>query len=361
MAADLPKTRALMLVILFSIYIVSSAPILVVDAASFDGTYDYAYNWYYSPAREWRTVRVSSGFIVKNGRISSSPSGLNGWVASNGNVRFTGPCPYGGHQTVFTGSINSDGEGGGYYRCGYSGHPNPGGRWSVTRVSSPGIFGLIDDLLGSTEAVTLVAIIGGLSIAAAGIWNIEKKRSGKEKLRKVGGPSQTQQPIPPSESLEFSPYQVDAPSPEISPSSTTHEILPSTIGIPSPPASPEAGVTIRNPPPSQLDLNAVWFSDRVNLSWQQPQFDANLYTLQGYDVYQLQYTGASTVPTKIHLGTLPPGSTGTTVPHTQTYTYSTSGDTAGYIVEARLGYTSSTGQPQIYRVSNMVHTPYPPS
>jgi hypothetical protein len=339
-------------------------PILVVDAANFDGTYNYVYNYYDSrkdPGERWVTVSISSGFIVRNGRISSNPSGLTGWVDSNGNVRFTGPCPYGGHQTVFTGTIGSNGKGGGYYHCGYSGHPNPGGRWSVTRVSSPGIFSFIEDLLGSTEVVTMVAIIGGLSIAVAGIWNIEKKRSGKEELRKVVSPFQTQQPTLPSESYEFSPYQVDAPSPQTSPPSTTHEIPPSTIGIPSPPASPEAGVTISHPPPSQLDLNAVWFSDRVNLSWQQPQFDASIYTLQGYDVYQLQYTGASTVPAKIHLGTLPPGSTGTTVPYTQTYTYSTSGDTAGYIVEARLGYTSSTGQPQIFRVSNIVHTPYPPS
>jgi hypothetical protein len=207
----------------------------------------------------------------------------------------------------------------------------------------------------------MVAIIGGLSIAAAGIWNIEKKRSGKERLRKVEGPPQTQQPTPPSESYEFSPYQVDTPSQQSSPPSLTHEIPPSTIGVPSPPVSPEAGVTISHPPPSQLDLNAVWFSDRVNLSWQRPRFDASIYTLQGYDIYQIQYTGASTVPTKIHLSTLPPGSTGTTVPHIQTYTHNTRGDTAGYVVEARLGYTSSTGQSQVYRVSNMAHTPYPPS
>jgi hypothetical protein len=363
-AIVLSRARVITLVLLVSVYLASFTSIPIVEAATFDGTYDYAYNYYDSRRKSgerWVSVSIPSGFIVKNGRISSNPSGLSGWVDSNGNVRFTGPCPYGGHQTVFTGSIGTNGKGGGYYRCGYSGHPNPGGRWSVNRVSSSGIFGFIDDLLGSTEAIAMVAVVGGLSIAAIGIWNIERKGSGEERLRKPGPPTQTQQPAPPSISYDSSPYQVDTPSPQTSPSSTTHEIPPSTIGVPSPPTSPEAGVTLSHPPPSQLDLNAVWFSNRVNLSWQKPQFDPSIYTLQGYDVYRIQYTGASTVPTKIHIGTLNPGSTGTTVSHTQTYTYNTSGDTAGYVVEARLGYTSSTGHSQVYRVSNMAYTPYPPS
>ncbi len=358
MAVDLPRARVL-LVILLSICIASFTSIPVVRAATYDGTYDYAYNWYYSPAREWRTVRVSSGFIVKNGQISSNPSGLSGWVDSNGNTRFTGPCPYGGHRTVFTGTISSSGTGEGYYRCGYSGHPNPGGRWTVTRVSSPGIFSVFGDIFGSSDLGTLAIIVGGLSIAAAavGIGSMRSRKSGKEEesfTAEKPAPSPTPQGAPSTTGS----YQVSQPAPP----SAVHAIPPSTIGVPPPPASPPVGITVGHPPPSTLDLQAAWALGQVTLTWQQPQFDPSVYRLQGYDVFVLQYDGTSTIPTKIPVGQrLPPGTTGGVFPVSQTSTYSTSGDTAGYVVEAVLSHTTSTGHTQYYTVSQTVYNPYPPS
>ena len=82
-------------------------------AASFDGTYNYAYNL--NGPNGWETHRVDRGFIVRNGQISSNPAAFSGTVDSSGNVRFSGPSPYGSPSATFTGSIGSDGRGEGSY------------------------------------------------------------------------------------------------------------------------------------------------------------------------------------------------------------------------------------------------------
>ncbi len=84
-----------------------------VGAASFDGTYNYAYNL--NGPDGWETHRVDSGFVVSGGRISSNPASLSGSVDSGGQVEFTGPSPYGSPSASFTGVINSDGSGEGTY------------------------------------------------------------------------------------------------------------------------------------------------------------------------------------------------------------------------------------------------------
>ena len=80
-----------------------------VDAASFDGTYNYAYNL--NGPNGWETHRVDNGFIVKGGWISSHPAALIGTVDSSGNVDFRELSLYGSPSARFTGVITSDGTG----------------------------------------------------------------------------------------------------------------------------------------------------------------------------------------------------------------------------------------------------------
>ena len=110
--------------------VILSFPLVSVEAASFDGTYNYAYNL--NGPNGWETHRVDSGFIVSGGRISSNPSAFSGTVDSSGNVHFTGPSPYGSPSATFTGVIKSDGTGEGDHR------DSQGlvGRWSVAARAS---------------------------------------------------------------------------------------------------------------------------------------------------------------------------------------------------------------------------------
>ena len=62
-----------------------------VGAASFYGTYNYAYNL--NGPDGWKTHRVDGGFIVRGGQVSSNPAALSATVDSSGNVRFSGPSP----------------------------------------------------------------------------------------------------------------------------------------------------------------------------------------------------------------------------------------------------------------------------
>jgi len=84
-----------------------------VEGASFDGTYNYAYNL--NGPGGWETRRVDGGFIVRGGQISSNPAAFSGSVDSSGNVDFTGPSPYGSPSARFTGAIKADGTGKGSY------------------------------------------------------------------------------------------------------------------------------------------------------------------------------------------------------------------------------------------------------
>ena len=359
MTVDLSRdTRLTILAILLTVF-VASFTTMPVKAATFDGTYNFAYNWYYSPNREWRTVRVSSGFIVRNGRISSNPPGLSGSVYSSGNVRFTGPCPYGGHNTVYTGVIRSGGTGEGSYRCGYRGHPNPGGRWSVTRVSGSGSTGALSIFDMMIIGVGTIAVLG-VSIGIARILSarLHGKKPTKEKK------FTTSKPAPPTVSPDIPPsptgvpYQASQPAPP----SASHEIPPSTIGVPSPPASPEAGVSVGpSPLPSTLSLGVAWTAGLVNLTWSPPPFDNSVYQLVGYDVSRIDYVSTSTAPVKTFLTRLPPGTQGWTGAHYQSYRWNTRGDIEGYVVEAVLRHTSSTGHVETYRVGAMAYSPYPPS
>ncbi|HYA00720.1 MAG TPA: hypothetical protein VEK76_10275 [Candidatus Binatia bacterium] len=115
--------------------------------------------------------------------------------------------------------------------------------------------------------------------------------------------------------------------------------LPPFIGqVPSGAPLGGAGASFAAPEmPAVRDLQLVWRLDgRPTLSWQPPQLDPSRWQLQGYTLYQYQYTGMSTLPQPAPIGNLPPGASMTTVNWTsasQTYTFSTGGDVAGWGVQ----------------------------
>jgi len=99
-----------------------------------------------------------------------------------------------------------------------------------------------------------------------------------------------------------------------------------------------AGASVAPPEnPAAGDLRLVWGPDgRPTISWQPPQLDPSRWQLSGYTLNQYQFTGASTMPQPTAIGTLPPGSTAATINWTgasQTYTFSTGGDVAGWGVQ----------------------------
>ena len=79
------------LALLLLVSMVLALAFVSVGAASFDGTYNYAYNL--NGPNGWETHRVDGGFIVRGGQISSNPAAFSGSVDSSGNVRFSGPSP----------------------------------------------------------------------------------------------------------------------------------------------------------------------------------------------------------------------------------------------------------------------------
>jgi hypothetical protein len=222
-----------------------------VSAASFDGVYNYVYNL--RGPNGWEEHRINSGFLVRGGVISSNPSALSGRVDASGTVRFTGPCPYGDPQAVFTGSIRSDGTGSGRYSCPYK----HSGSWAVGLVSrsgghsgsdSSGLISAIDGVvawlsgIGSALHLTddqffnagiggaivivvfciFIALIQGL--AASGKRGRRAATSGPGTLVTKGS------------------YEAHIPSPP----TQSHEIPPSTVSIP--PGPPEGGPTAGAPP-----------------------------------------------------------------------------------------------------------------
>jgi hypothetical protein len=99
-----------------------------------------------------------------------------------------------------------------------------------------------------------------------------------------------------------------------------------------------AGASVAPPEmPAVRDLNLIWGPDgRPTLTWQPPQLDPSRWALSGYYVYQYQFTGASTLPQPLAMGTISPGSTSVTVNWTvasQTHIFSTGGDVADWGVQ----------------------------
>ena len=157
---------------MFICVLVTFSTVIPVFAASFDGTYNYAYNL--NGPNGWEEHHVDGGFIVRNGVISSNPVAFSGTVDASGNVMFTGPSPYGSPSATFTGTINSDGTGSGSYVD----SQGLGGNWSVSRTSG-GLdyisifynflytFEFVGELLGLSGR--MAAIVGTAITLAAGI------------------------------------------------------------------------------------------------------------------------------------------------------------------------------------------------
>jgi hypothetical protein len=89
--------------------------------------------------------------------------------------------------------------------------------------------------------------------------------------------------------------------------------------------------------PAVRGLNLAWGPDgRPTISWQPPQLDPSRWGLSGYNLYQYQFTGGSTLPQPLAIGTVSPASTSATINWTaasQTHIFSTGGDVAGWGVQ----------------------------
>jgi hypothetical protein len=122
--------------------------------------------------------------------------------------------------------------------------------------------------------------------------------------------------------------------------------LPPFIGVP-PSGMPLGGAGAAVAPPERpaiSDLRRVWGLDgRPVLSWRPPQLDPGQWQLGGYSLYQYQFTGGSTALQPIAIGTLPAGSTSVGINWTaasQTYTFSSGGDVAGWGVQPVFNVTA---------------------
>ncbi len=314
--------------------------IVSVAAASFDGIYDYAYNL--NGPSGWETHRVDSGFIVRNGRISSDPPALSGNVDSGGNVQFTGPSPYGNSSATFTGSIGSDGTGEGTYT------DSQGliGSWGVDRVSGgSGFMGIVDTLMsfmyslsfigeavglsGTTAAATGTAAVIFVFVSVIAIVTTKGSRRGKSAVRDDRVQSQKSKVhFEYSQQRAYEASQPEAPS-------RTQEAPAPFIGVPPPPQSPPVGLHVEGRAlPERLDLRSVWRSDGVDLVWDRPPFDPEKYKLYGYEVTRLFYDGSSTVPSRTDPFRLRPDITRLTDSFEQTYRWNIGGDINGYRVDA---------------------------
>ncbi|MBL7168223.1 hypothetical protein ISS40_06080 [Candidatus Bathyarchaeota archaeon] len=238
-------TRAFLSTFLLAVGFVLALTFVPVGAASFDGTYNYAYNL--NGPSGWETRQVDSGFIVRSGRISSNPSALSGTVDSSGNVVFTGPSPYGGGSASFTGVIYSDGNGEGTYRDAQG----LGGRWSVARVSGSGgsgIMGIVDAMLSLMSSLSFIGEAIGLSgttaaavgtaavifafVMAVSIVSTVGSRRGRSAVKSDRGER-------PRSKVSFEyrqqrEYEASQPGG----SSGTHETPAPFIGVPPPPQDP---------------------------------------------------------------------------------------------------------------------------
>ena len=356
-------TRAFLSTSLLAFGFVLALTFVPVGAASFDGTYNYAYNL--NGPSGWETHQVDSGFIVRNGRISSNPSAFSGTVDSGGNVQFTGPSPYGGGSASFTGVIYSDGTGEGTYRDAQG----LGGRWSVARVSGgSGFMGIVDTMLDLMFSVSFIGEAVGLSgttAAAVGtaavifafvmvvsVLTTVGSRRGRGGVKPERGRD-------PRSKVDFE-YgrrgEYDFSQPEAS--QGVHETPASSIGVPPPPVSPPVGLGVGGPGlPERLVLRSSWGGGRVSLSWERPVYDPGRFELMGYEVVEMRFDGTGTTPGRGVVGRPPPGSTGWGGGFEQTYRWSTGGDLQGYRVDALFRELGADGGARVLRVGSTAYAP----
>ena len=253
------KTRVL--VISLCVFVILST-VYPVYAASFDGTYNYAYNL--NGPNGWEEHRVDGGFIVRGGVISSNPSAFSGTVDSSGNVRFTGPSPYGSPSATFTGTISSDGTGEGTYVDGQGLR----GNWAVSRVSGGGAdyisifynfiytFSFVGEILGLSGR--MAAIVGTAITLAAGIVVVNIAVASASTRGSKRGKRSKEYP-----GLRRGEYMASQPGEPL----RTQGAPASTIGIPPPPQSPPIGITTPvQGLPDRLNLRSDWANQRASLS-----------------------------------------------------------------------------------------------
>jgi hypothetical protein len=321
----------------------------VASASVFDGTYDYRYNLY--GPNGWETHDVSAGFIVSNGKIYSNPAAFSGSVNSNGEVHFTGPCPYGDPQATFTGSISSDGTGSGSYSCPYN---HAGGNWAVRKVSggssststadgeNPVItfFAGIGGILGLSESAGTNAAIGIVMIVVPAVIGVQALSMVLRKQRAQQGiknPSTKANPkLRKQRTLGYTATEANPPS------QTTEASQPISPGTQ---AVAGTGISFDTALPSSLDLKGKWTKNQVDLQWEPPNIDPSKYQLEGYNVYAMQYGPSSTAPTNVQVAKLPPDTTQWSARVNQTYRWNTSGDLDG------------EGATEILRISGIARAP----
>ena len=357
------------LALLLLVGMVLTLAFVSVEAASFDGTYDYAYNL--NGPGGWETRRVDGGFIVRGGRISSNPAALSGSVDSGGNVRFTGPSPYGSPTATFTGAIKADGTGKGSY----TDSQGLQGAWSVVRVSGGGGLGgfnfmvIVEAMLGiinsfsfigeaiglsgilaasvGTAAVILVFVLGIAAVATAGS---RRRKSGIMSAKRGEGGrfvSKVNYDINRQGEYEVS----EAPS-------GTHEIPSSAIGVPPGPLHPPVGLDVVRPAlPDGFDLKSVWSKFGVQLDWLTPDFDPEKFELLGYEVFQMYYDGSSTAPLLRGPTSLTPDYTSWSERFEMTYRWSTDGDIPGYRVDALFRDLNPDDPTRVVRVGATTRKP----
>lgn len=226
-----------MLMILFTGFVLPLTFMPVKAVGTFDGTYDYSYN-FHDPTG-WHTRNIPSGFIVNNGKISSK-GGHTGSVDASGNAQFTGPCPCGAPKAVFTGVLKSDGTGKGTYKCQYC----LGGSWAVKRVSGGSGLPINIDFLydiGPT-GVVVVVLIGGVLVAIAHTALAKKKTPPPAKVSQPTRPKLKPIVQFPSSASQIKPTPIPRPFPplELSPSQRRMiEAAKERERVPSPDVAPK--------------------------------------------------------------------------------------------------------------------------
>lgn len=334
-----------------------------VEGASFDGTYDYAYNL--NGPGGWETRRVEGGFIVRGGQISSSPSALSGTVDSSGSVRFTGPSPYGSPTATFTGRISSDGSGEGTY----TDSQGLRGSWSVVRVSGGGGFnfmmiveamlGIINSFSFIGEAIglsgTLAASVGTAAVILVFVIGISFLTTRGSRRGKSAIMDKWRAGEKPRVHYDFSqqrPYEASE-----APTGTT-EAPAQFIGVPPGPENPPIGLHVERPAlPDRFDLRSAWGPDGIRLDWETPDFDPEKYELLGYDVYQMYYDGSSTSPLLRGPTRLTSEYTSWSERFQMEYRWSTDGDIPGYRVDALFRDLNPDDPTRIVRVGASTRKP----
>ncbi|UCD45171.1 MAG: hypothetical protein JSV27_01310 [Candidatus Bathyarchaeota archaeon] len=345
------RASFLLMVLIGSAIVVHTAT--TARAATFDGTYDYAYNL--NGPEGWEAHRVPKGFIVSQGRISSDPPALSGSVDSSGNARFEGSSPYGGSVAIFTGTIDPDGAGEGTYED----QQGLGGRWTVTRVSGPGgfnverilyslsgLFSDIGEMLGASGSTAVAFGVAAVVVPPIVIWVIASTFSVRR--RRTGAAT----------GIGYRRERSDSASKLAPPPTGQTGVVAPPIGAPTGPSLLGAGVHWGPPDlPSSLDLRAKWGEGRVVLRWDPPPFDAGTFRLDEYVVSRMQYRPGSTAPEKLQIARLTPQETQWRGSFTQTYRWNTGGDIESFVVEAVLRHFSSTGHPGTVRIGGIAYVP----